>query len=51
LLQGIPDIMWPENKNPFGDEGYYENKAYWEQFPQGQFGVDGELLCVWCIAM
>jgi len=55
LLKGIPDILWPENKNPFGsfsqDEGYYENKAYWEQFPQGQFGVDGELLCVWRIVM
>ena len=28
ILQGIPDIMWPENKNPFGAEGeYYEHKV------------------------
>ena len=42
ILQGIPDVMWPENKNPFGSEttnGFYENKQEWKQFPQGQFGV------------
>ena len=28
ILQGIPDLMWPENKNPFGPNGtYYENKV------------------------
>merc|ERR1712216_539598 len=42
ILQGIPDVMWPNNKNPFGNEtanGFYENKREWKQFPQGQFGV------------
>ncbi len=28
VLQGIPDILWPENKNPFAREGtYYEHKV------------------------
>lgn len=50
MLQGIPDIMWPENKNPYSADGpYYENKSYWEQFPQGQFGVDRKLPCAVCI--
>ena len=37
VLQGIPDIFWPENKNPFVDprpaEGvsgdYYKEKVCW----------------------
>jgi len=28
ILQGIPDLMWPENKNPFAPDGpYYEHKV------------------------
>ena len=28
MLQGIPDLMWPENKNPFAPDGpYYEHKV------------------------
>ena len=40
FLQAIPDLMWPENKNPFGQDGtYYDNRLNWEQYPNGQFGV------------
>jgi len=28
IMQGIPDILWPENKNPFARDGtYYEHKV------------------------
>jgi hypothetical protein len=36
ILQGIPDILWPENKNPFARDGtYYEHKV---RRPQGVSG-------------